>query len=208
MGGRPTLPRIGCPKRQPRSSKLSRRACPRQRRRERPPERRRARGCAARMSKGSRNRRRRAPEHRLSRPAGKAPAFASAQPALPSARRCRSVGAMSAFLLASLLICAGAPDPAPGPPCIPLPANWRRVAAEGASARRAPVRDAWVVALAQARADHAAEIAAGGILFDPDAAMLDSALPVGDYDCRTIKLGAQASGHATYVAYPVEHCRI
>ncbi len=115
---------------------------------------------------------------------------------------------MSAFLLASLLICAGAPDPAPGPPCIPLPANWRRVATEDDSARLRRVRDAWVVALAQARADHAAEIAAGGILFDPDAAMLDSALPVGDYDCRTIKLGAQASGHATYVAYPVEHCRI
>jgi hypothetical protein len=115
---------------------------------------------------------------------------------------------MSAFLLAGLLICAGASDRPPDAPSVVLPANWRRRATEDDSARLRGIRDAWVVALAQARADHAAQIDAGGILFDPDAAMLDPQLPVGDYDCRTIKLGAQTSGRSTYVAYPVAHCRV
>jgi hypothetical protein len=65
-----------------------------------------------------------------------------------------------------------------------------------------------VAALAEARAGHAAEVAAGAALFDPDAALSDPAPPAGDYDCRTFKLGARAGGRPTFVTYPVRHCRI
>ncbi|TXC63637.1 DUF4893 domain-containing protein [Sphingosinicella ginsenosidimutans] len=125
-------------------------------------------------------------------------------------------GTMSAAFLAALLLCAGQPPEAassapqltPDVPCQPPSANWHRAITEDDAARLRQIRSAWVEALAQARGDHAAEVAAGGALLDPDSALLGPAPPPGEYDCRTIKLGTQATGGLTYVDYPRFRCRI
>ena len=87
--------------------------------------------------------------------------------------------------------------------------EWR-VAATGADRQRLrDWRDAFVEALAKARAGgHAAEIAAEGALLDPDAAIDGAPIPNGDYRCRVIKLGAKQPGLPDYVAYPAFNCRI
>ena len=70
-------------------------------------------------------------------------------------------------------------------------------------------RDSLVAALAQARNDgHGAEIDAAGALLDPDTGLDGATLAEGTYVCRTIKLGAKVSGHASYVAYPAYPCAV
>ncbi len=86
--------------------------------------------------------------------------------------------------------------------------SWRAVASAEDRRRLRDWREAWVDGLAQARSSgHAGEIAAEGVLLDPDAALDEPVPPPGDYTCRTIKLGSQ-SGMLAYVAYPPFRCRI
>ena len=54
---------------------------------------------------------------------------------------------------------------------------------------------------------HAAEVAAEGVLLDPDAA-LGGPIPNGAYRCRVIKLGGRSPGMLDYVAYPRFACRV
>jgi hypothetical protein len=92
--------------------------------------------------------------------------------------------------------------------CIEAPASWRRTATEADRARLRGWRTAWDDALAQARAiGVGAEIEREGPLLDPDAALPDPAPPVGEYRCRTIKLGSP-NGLLPYVAYPAFRCRV
>lgn len=91
--------------------------------------------------------------------------------------------------------------------------NWRAVATEDDRGRLRHWRDAWLAALAQANRSNAAEIAAGGALFEPDTALAGAQPPPGDYACRTFKLGRRpatvsAAGVLDYVAYPAFRCRI
>jgi len=91
--------------------------------------------------------------------------------------------------------------------------NWRAVATQDDRDRLQRWRNSWVDALAQANRSNAAEIVAGGALFEPDAALPGAAPPAGDYACRTFKLGrtppgGSASGTLDYVAYPAFRCRI
>ena len=87
--------------------------------------------------------------------------------------------------------------------------DWRTIAREEDRRRLRNWREAWVEALADARAGgHAAEIAAEGALLEPDSARPSLAPPPGDYACRTIKLGAGSPGMLPYVAYPAFRCRI
>ena len=91
----------------------------------------------------------------------------------------------------------------------PADAPWRSAATEDDRRRIRNWRDAWTDALAQVRAgEHAGELARGGALFDPDAALADPAPPPGDYDCRTIKLGTPHRDLLDYIAYPAFRCRI
>ncbi len=91
----------------------------------------------------------------------------------------------------------------------PADAPWRSVATEDDRRRMRNWRDAWIEALAQVRAgEHARELARGGALFEPDAALADPAPPPGDYDCRTIKLGTPQRDPLDYIPYPAFHCRI
>ena len=88
-------------------------------------------------------------------------------------------------------------------------AGWRSVATEDDRGRVRRWREAWMEARAQVRAgDNAAEIARGGVLFEPDTALADPAPPAGDYRCRTIKLGTPQGDLLDYVAYPPFRCRI
>ncbi|HEX8623218.1 MAG TPA: DUF4893 domain-containing protein [Allosphingosinicella sp.] len=114
-----------------------------------------------------------------------------------------------ALLLAPLLLPACASDSAGPAAAVPAVAGWRSVATDHDRERARKWRTAWVRALAQARAGgHAAEVAAEGILLDPDAALRGVAPPAGDYRCRVLKIGARSEGMLDYVAYPQFDCRI
>jgi hypothetical protein len=66
-----------------------------------------------------------------------------------------------------------------------------------------------VEALAKASAGgRGAEVAAEGVLLQPDTALSFEAPPPGDYRCRTIKVGAQSAGLLDFIAYPWFACRI
>lgn len=94
---------------------------------------------------------------------------------------------------------ASAPDRAPG---------WQRVASAADRDRIARWRSAWIAGLDKARASNPQQVAAQGALLQPDMAIDDPALPVGDYRCRVIKLGAQTKGLLDYIAYPYFTCRV
>jgi hypothetical protein len=91
--------------------------------------------------------------------------------------------------------------------------DWRQIATADDRNRLRHWREAWTAALAQANRSEAAAIAAGGALFEPDAALAGPQPPAGDYACRTVKLGrapadGSAGGVLDYVAYPAFRCRI
>ncbi|WP_129792263.1 DUF4893 domain-containing protein [Sphingosinicella sp. CPCC 101087] len=101
------------------------------------------------------------------------------------------------------------PPPSLTPPCDPLTAAWRAEVTDEDRRRLRDWRQAWIDALEQARAaGHVDEIAREGALLDPDAALTEPAPPPGDYDCRTIKIGARSGEGLAYVSYPPFHCRI
>lgn len=88
-------------------------------------------------------------------------------------------------------------------------AEWRRVATEDDARRIRDLRDSWNGAIASARAaGHGAEVDREGALLSPDGALDRPALPVGDYACRTIKLGHAQPGLLAFVAYPPFRCRV
>lgn len=87
--------------------------------------------------------------------------------------------------------------------------DWRQVATRDDRNRVYRWREAWVDALAQARRSNAADIEAGGALFEPDTALPGAQPPPGNYACRTVKLGrAPLGGMFDYVEYPPYRCRI
>ncbi len=94
-------------------------------------------------------------------------------------------------------------------PASPIPLGWRGIATEADRERVRTWRDAWMQGLAKVTtpADRA-RVAAGGVLFQPDAALIPPAPPPGDYRCRVTKLGAKIAGGMDYVAYPAFTCRI
>jgi hypothetical protein len=114
-------------------------------------------------------------------------------------------------LLLVLLAVAAAPAAAAREEVVPASAgsDWRAAATAHDRNRLRHWRDAWVDALAQVNGGaNAAEIARGGALFDPDAALAGAEPPPGDYSCRTIKLGRAQRSTLDYVAYPPFRCRI
>jgi uncharacterized protein DUF4893 len=115
-----------------------------------------------------------------------------------------SLPALTAFALA-----ACAPDRVGPETAVPAAQNWRSVATANDRERLRGWRAAWVRGLAGAQAGgHAAEVAAEGVLLEPDAALAAAAPPPGDYRCRTIKVGAKSQGLLDYVAYPHFACRL
>jgi len=108
-------------------------------------------------------------------------------------------------LAGALIIVAAAPAAAKDD----IPADWRRVATSNDRTRLRNTRQAWLEALAKARAaGQAKAIAAQGLLFDPDRALPGAKPPAGDYRCRVFKLGGQRPGNRDFTAYPAFRCRI
>ena len=90
-----------------------------------------------------------------------------------------------------------------------MPADWRRIATADDRVRLRNIRQAWLEALAKARAaGQGKAIAAQGVLFDPDRALIGAKPPAGDYRCRVFKLGGQRRGNRDFMAYPAFRCRI
>lgn len=85
--------------------------------------------------------------------------------------------------------------------------DWRSVATADDRRRLREWRTAWTTALAKAAA-HRPELRREGALLEPDAALPNPLPPPGDYQCRTLKIGAKAAGMLDYVAYPAFNCRI
>lgn len=87
--------------------------------------------------------------------------------------------------------------------------DWRSAATQHDRERLRHWRDAWVDALAEVgRGADAAQIARGGALFEPDAALPGAEPPPGDYQCRTVKLGRAVRATRDHVAYPAVPCRV
>lgn len=87
--------------------------------------------------------------------------------------------------------------------------DWRQIATQDDRQRLRDWRAVWTRALAQARASgHGADIAAEGILLQPDAALAGGPVPNGSYSCRTIKLGGSEPGLPDYLAYPRFSCEV
>lgn len=88
-------------------------------------------------------------------------------------------------------------------------ANWHDIVTSNDRSRLRDWRTSFVDALEAARkSGHSAEIAREGPLLQPDAAVGGGPIPNGTYRCRTIKLGAKASGLLDYIAYPSFTCRV
>jgi hypothetical protein len=113
------------------------------------------------------------------------------------------------LLLAPLLLPACASDGAGPAAAVPAAASWRAVATDFDRERMRKWRTAWVKAVTQARAGgHESEVAAEGVLLEPDAALKGAAPPPGDYRCRVVKVGGKSEAMLDFVAYPAFDCRI
>jgi len=86
--------------------------------------------------------------------------------------------------------------------------SWRRVVTDADADRIRQWRRAWDDALAPAKAENPAAIAADPKLFDPDVALGQAMPPMGNYLCRTFKLGSQQPVTRYFTAYPTAQCRI
>ena len=135
--------------------------------------------------------------------------------------RCPSPTLLALALCLTLLAaCATRPLATPGPaPAIPPPPppppsgrvllDWRAVIRPAELGRLGRLPDAWTHALAEARASGQAEaVTAFGVLTAADAGQPGATPPVGDYRCRTIKLGTKTRGRPALTAYDWFKCRI
>jgi len=119
----------------------------------------------------------------------------------------RKVTATVALLL---LAACGSKTLDSGPkPLKTRPNDWHAIATAPDRDRLAKWRAAWMAGLEKAiAAGKRAQIGALGALLRPDAALDDPLLPLGDYRCRMVKLGAKTEGLSDFVAYPPFTCRI
>ncbi|MGV9007573.1 MAG: DUF4893 domain-containing protein [Brevundimonas sp.] len=122
---------------------------------------------------------------------------------------------VAAVSAATLAACASTPPPPPPPPGAAGPSG--RVLRDWRSIITSPDRDrynrrdaAWTLALQQARRQPGSGDLDGlGDLIDPAAARPGVIPPVGDYRCRTVKLGSQGGEAGLgYVVYDWFACRI
>lgn len=116
---------------------------------------------------------------------------------------------MRLALILLLFACTGCAIARPTTEIVETPSNdWRVIATDNDRLRLRDWRDAFVSALAAARASgHANEIAREGALLEPDAAK-GGPIPNGLYRCRVIKLGAKSPGMLDFVSYPAFNCSV
>lgn len=131
-------------------------------------------------------------------------------------RRTRS--ALLLAMAATVVTACATPAPPP-PPVPPMPGqtsdsallDWRGIVTRSDRGRFDRRDAAWRDALRQARSlQGSGDLASTGALIDPDAGIDDGVTPpVGNYRCRTVKLGSQSGDDGLgYVVYGWFACRI
>lgn len=130
----------------------------------------------------------------------------------------RIASVLSASILLAAVLAACTPALPPPPPPMPAPPggggsvlpDWRASITSHDRDRLNRLDAAWDLALEQARRQPGSgDLAGTGRLIDPRAALDGAAPPVGDYRCRTVKLGSQSGeGGLGYVVYGWFACRI
>ncbi|MFP5296918.1 MAG: DUF4893 domain-containing protein [Alphaproteobacteria bacterium] len=111
----------------------------------------------------------------------------------------------------ALVACAATPAPPPPPPgAAPVLRDWRGIVTAFDRDRYERLDAAWTLALEQARRQPGSGDLRGlGELIDPGARRPSVVPPVGDYRCRTVKLGSQGGEQGLgYVVYGWFACRI
>jgi hypothetical protein len=107
------------------------------------------------------------------------------------------------------LSACGSSDEAGEVATVPAPPDWRSITTESDRVRLRQWRTAWIEGIRQAEAGgHGGQLAREGVLVQPDAAIGWEDPPAGDYDCRTLKIGAKSPGMLDYVSYPPLSCRV
>ena len=105
----------------------------------------------------------------------------------------------------------GAPPPPPPPPGPggQVLSDWRGPITDFDRDRLNRLDRAWSQALSEARRfEGSGDLASVGALTDPDAGRAGAEPPVGDYRCRTVKLGNQNRDGLGYVVYGWFDCRV
>jgi len=91
----------------------------------------------------------------------------------------------------------------------PVAADWRKTVTNSDMDRLRDWRTAFTKAVARARASgHGPSIEREGALLEPDSALDRATPPVGQYQCRVIKLGGKGVKMTDYVVYPAYPCEI
>lgn len=92
---------------------------------------------------------------------------------------------------------------------VPDSQMWRAVATDQDKQRVRGWYESWKLALSEARAEgFGPQLDADPTLYDPNAAMADVDLGLGDYRCRTTKLGSKGRSTLTFVQYSWFSCRV
>lgn len=123
---------------------------------------------------------------------------------------------VTAVAAVTVTACAATPPPPPPPPMGPsgqpgrVLRDWRSIITSTDRDRYTRRDAAWALALQQARRlPGSGDLSGLGALIDPDAARAGVRPPVGDYRCRTVKLGSQGGEAGLgYVVYDWFACRI
>lgn len=120
---------------------------------------------------------------------------------------------LAAAAALALAACAAtpAPPPPPGAPgSAPVLRDWRGIVTARDRDRYERIGAAWSLALEQARRQPGSGDLRGlGELIVPDARRASVAPPIGDYRCRTVKLGSQGGEQGLgYAVYGWFACRI
>ncbi len=121
---------------------------------------------------------------------------------------------ISALAALTVAACASTPPPPPPPPPgtggQAVLRDWRGIVTATDRDRYARRDAAWRLALEQARRQTGSgDLDGVGDLIDPGAVRGDVTPPVGDYRCRTVKLGSQGGESGLgYVVYGWFACRI
>lgn len=92
---------------------------------------------------------------------------------------------------------------------VPDAEMWRAVATDQDKQRVRGWYASWQSALSEARANgFGPQLDADPILFNPSAALADVSLALGEYKCRTTKLGSKGRSTLTFVQYSWFRCRV
>ncbi len=129
--------------------------------------------------------------------------------------RWASFGGFALVLTVASAGCAGGP---PAGARVPVATTAEPMAATAPShlsviterdrARLKDWRSTLLGAVADARTTDGAAIDAGGVLFQPDAALDGPMPPAGEYSCSVTKLGSGHPGLLHFVAYPAFRCSV